>query len=1051
MLGICKVQLVILYKFRNLMFFFNHIVLLNLCNNYIIYVLKTRILTPILFFLLTILSFSVVAQASIYDIEFLSTSNGLSQGSVYFMLKDSRGFMWFSSYEGLNRYDGKQFKYYKNGSNSKKSIRGTIIYGLAEDAHGDLWIGTEEGLNCLNRQTEEITFFPAEGNQLQQVHSFYADSTKIWYVGSKEGLVCFDFIQKQKQFVIPHIKQKDTYFQTFEAIHTSKNEIWLPTSTNQTGLTRYNINTKKVDYFFSDDSHNSFGETLQVYSFCYDNEDDAIWVAHKEGLIYFQPKSLTIKKYNSKKIDFKKSYIYNLRKDNHNQLWLATENDGVVVFSPENKEFKKLSELQSLNKFNLNEDLVASIFIDKEKDIIWANYEPQGIMKITPSKKLFNNDLISLRLKSGIKSSVRCFTSIKESVLWAGTLGDGIYAIDFSKNELKKIKASRYLPSDNIFQLLKDKYNQVWVGTLSGLCQIDIKTQKLSTFLNKNSNNPQSCNIVRDIIQISKNEIALATEDGVAFFDVLSKKISTQKLLQGKVISKIYLDSINNQLYVAPFNEGFYVFDNSNYSLVKRSFDTHTILHFLMHHYNLYVSTNKGLWKLNITNDERKYYTVEEGLPSNTVYNAMCYNDSILWLATNYGLSKFNILNETFTNYTAQHGLNSFEYNTNGYFKKLDGTFFLGGVNGIDKFRPEDLTVTPYYFPTKLIDIKVNNQSLVLDSVISEKQSITLNYNENNIQVAFQALDYLNNGTFHYRYKLTPFQTNWIYTQNNIVDFVQLPEGNYMFIVQSTTAHGIWNGSQALIHITIKPPFWKTNWFYAMAILALITLIAYFFNIVLQKRLALQRIEFEKRQVLEQERIRISRDMHDDLGSGLSVIHLLSKYIKKDNFDEVTKMRIDKIVESSTILLERLKEIIWTIHPDNEQIESLSEYLKTYIYELNELHPIQISFSSNVAGKTHPLSKNVQYNLLVCVKEAITNALKYAEASHIELLFDANAHSLSITIRDNGVGFDIDEKKKNGGNGIKNILQRMNSINGKAQILSNNGGTIVILSYEITY
>ncbi len=986
-----------------------------------------------------------------YDIKLLSSQDGLSQGSVYFMLRDSRDFMWFSSYEGLNRYDGKRFKQYLPNSNQPNTIRGNIVYGIAEDKSGNLWIGTEEGLNRMDRETENFSYIASAQHKLQQVHTFHADSSFVWYVSSDEGLVKYNFKTDTKQVLDKNVLLRSDYFQVFTAQYLSNDNIWLPCSSDRTGISRYNNQTKQVEYFFSTNTKNIFGKPIEFFCYYFNEKTNLLWFAMKNGLMCADMTTQKTVLYSSAQIHFENSYIYSMKQDTHGNLWLATEDDGVVKFSTTTHLFERLRDIQPNSFAQLNQDLIGAVYIDNEKDIVWANLEPQGILKISPKRTLFKGFKSQKNSPFGLSSSsVRCFTETSDGNIWIGTLGHGIKKF---VTKTQQFEAAAYkkgvLPYENTFQLLADKKDNLWIGTLKGLYYYDTHKKEFYNYSDQqNIKGDLNTNTIRDIIDLPNHKLALAAENGVLFFDTEKKKyIKNLHLLEGILISKVFFDKDYNKLYVGTFDKGLYVYniDNENIKEEYHILDAYTVGGFLSHENQMWLSSNKGLLCMDKQSKQIRAYTVGDGLPSNVIYNMILDNHDNFWLSSNRGISKFNIRTAAISNYSPEHGLQSYEYNINGYLKAKDGSFYFGGVNGVDHFFPDSILPFTYHFKTRIIDLKVNNLAYASDTVISEKKSIHLLHNEDNLQLHFQALDFFNNGINQYRYRLLPLQKEWIYTQSNIVDFAQLSPGQYCFQLQAATNSGSWNNDITSLNIEIDSPFWQKAWFRFLVLIGILLATRYLFLLRLNQKLTLQQLEFEKKQALEKERHRIASDMHDELGSGLSAIHLLSNYLKTNNLEPIIKKQIEKIAHHSALLALRLREIIWTMQADNEQLIHFSDFVRRYVLELDELQPVDLRFDCNDTLPIYTLPKDTQYQLLLCIKEAINNALKYAEANTIVVKMKVNNGLLMINIIDDGQGFDVQKALSKSGVGLTNIRRRMTQIKGEAIIEGNPNGHIQLI------
>lgn len=205
-----------------------------------------------------------------------------------------------------------------------------------------------------------------------------------------------------------------------------------------------------------------------------------------------------------------------------------------------------------------------------------------------------------------------------------------------------------------------------------------------------------------------------------------------------------------------------------------------------------------------------------------------------------------------------------------------------------------------------------------------------------------------------------------------------------------------------------------------------------------------QQFYFETQQKLEQERTRIARDMHDDISSGLSAINLLANYLKNTPLSKDTQTELKHIAESSTELNQRIREIIWAISSESDNIEGLVNFLRRYVSDFGEMHHLDARFAASDDLPDMKLSNEIKRNLFLCVKEALNNAAKYAQASQIDVSIDFKNPEMCLTIKDNGNGFDLEKALNNGGNGLKNIQERLRQIGGNALISSEKGGEIIL-------
>jgi signal transduction histidine kinase len=337
------------------------------------------------------------------------------------------------------------------------------------------------------------------------------------------------------------------------------------------------------------------------------------------------------------------------------------------------------------------------------------------------------------------------------------------------------------------------------------------------------------------------------------------------------------------------------------------------------------------------------------------------------------------------------------------------------------------------------------------------QNGIEFPYFKNALSFKFGTLDYLRSKGYRFSWKLEKADKDWVIPSDNrsSVSYSTLLPGSYTFFVKSSSPEGIMNNDPAKFSFRILPPWWQTWWFRTLIIFICIVIIYWIFNLRTQKLLALQRIEIEKNLALEGERSRIARDMHDDLGSGLSAIHLLSNYLKENVEHKYPEFitEINKIIQSSGDLNQSVREIIWTINTKDDTLHSLVMFVIKYCNELNEKTKTNIEVNAPDPIPNFQITGDQRKHLFLCVKESINNALKHSKATAIEISFSlTNQNNMSIHIIDNGIGFDADKSENlKQGNGLINIKQRMKEIGGNVDISSNSNGTQITLDIPLPF
>ncbi|MGH7453039.1 MAG: sensor histidine kinase, partial [bacterium] len=479
----------------------------------------------------------------------------------------------------------------------------------------------------------------------------------------------------------------------------------------------------------------------------------------------------------------------------------------------------------------------------------------------------------------------------------------------------------------------------------------------------------------------------------------------------------------------------------------------------------LWIGTTDGLNKFDPATKTFTRYHEKDGLPNTFIYGILGDDHGNLWLSTNRGLSKFNPATGKFRNYDLKDGLQSYEFNTGAYHRsKRTGEMFFGGINGVNIFHPDSVRDSDYLAPIILTDFKKFDLPVKLAEEISENEEVKLAYEEDVFSFEFASLDFTHPEKNQYAYKLEGFDQDWVYCgTRRFARYTNLDPGAYTFRVKGTNHDGVWNEQGTSIKITIVPPFWMTWWFRALAGIFVLSVVAGTVSYVSTFRTRKKLEEYERQQALENERKRISKDMHDELGANLTKIAILSDLAQKD-FAEPGKLQpqLQKISEIARITIDNMSEIIWAINPQHNTLDGLAAYLRKYAANYLEMTPVRyrLDFPETVPG--HPLSAEFRRHIFMVVKEALHNVVKHAQATELEMKLGAFDHTLEIAIQDNGKGFCTETlsgtKVANGvepvsgcGNGMPNMAKRIAEVGGRLDIQSRpQHGTTIKIYAKIT-
>lgn len=461
----------------------------------------------------------------------------------------------------------------------------------------------------------------------------------------------------------------------------------------------------------------------------------------------------------------------------------------------------------------------------------------------------------------------------------------------------------------------------------------------------------------------------------------------------------------------------------------------------------LWVGTNgRGLNRMDIRTGKCKRYDEADGLPNNVVYGLLNDDMGNLWISTNQGLSCFNLKRETFRNYTDEDGLMGNEFNRGQFYRSSRGVLFFGGVDGITWFNPREIlasaqspgymSITGFSLYNKTIDFK--RDSSLFQQAIQYTKSITLSASQNMFTIEFALLQFSGADKKRYQYLLEGFDQNWIDNgSKNSATFTNLDPGEYTFRVKGRNSDGVWSANSAELRIVVLTPWYASWWFTALWCLSLVASLYGFYRYRLAQSLRVISM-----------RNRIASDLHDEIGSTISSISVYSDILEDKLPDAEMKQIAARISNSSRNILVVMSDIVWSINPKNDRFDNVILRMKSFAHEVLEAQEKTVYFESDPKLDELRMQMNDRKNFYLIFKEALNNVVKYADAKHVWIQISLHGNELRFLIRDDGVGFDLTEKKE--GNGLLNMQRRSRDLNGELIIRSEPGkGTEVNLRFPV--
>ena len=783
----------------------------------------------------------------------LSLEDGLSQTTVQSIIQDSRGFMWFGTQDGLNRYDGYNFVVYRNDPSDLTSLGDNRIRAIVEDTSGILWIGTEAGgLNKYDPGTDTFIRYrhdPGNPNSLKnnRVWSIWQDEAGFLWLYMDEGwLTQFDPKSEtftHYQFAPPELTNPATG-QNIKAIYQDRSGIiWL--SHDEEGLVSFNPKTGKFTHFLHDPADATTigpGDVLNVY------EDNAgnLWISTEGGglnLLDRESEQFTHFLYDpDDPYSLSDSTSRQVFQDRTGTYWVATAK-GLNLFDPRTGQFIRYQK-DPTNPYALSDDNLDTIYEDRG-GVLWLGTNGGGINKLDLGGIQFTHYRNLPDNPNSLSTSyIYSIYEDQDGILWVGGDDGALNRFDRANNQVTRYEPDAENPdalneSWSVSAIYEDSTGVFWVGTYDGgLHTFDRKTEQFQRYLH-NPDEPHSIasDVILSIYEDSAGTLWIGTDGGGlnrfdrqtgVFYHYLSDPGDLNNLHPG-MVRGIYEDQFGF-LWLTSWIEGLTRFDPKTEQFVNYRHDPDNpqslsrgevyVVH-EDHKGTLWIGTSSGLDQFDRLTETFRHYTEEDGLPNSVIYAIMEDASGNLWVSTNKGVSKFDPRTETFHNYNVFDGLQSDEFNQNAFFHSDSGEMFFGGINGLNAFYPEQITNNPYRPPVILTDFQLFNQSVaigkdsILQRAIWDTEHIKLNYDQDVFSLSFAALSYAAPEENRYRYKLEGFDANWneVDARRRFATYTSIPPENYIFRVQGANEDGIWNEEGVSLSIIITPPWWGTWWF----------------------------------------------------------------------------------------------------------------------------------------------------------------------------------------------------------------------------------------------
>ena len=802
------------------------------------------------------------AQKESLRFEHIGIEEGLSGNNVTAILQDSKGYIWFGTVDGLNKYDGYTFTKYRFDPFDPNSISQNFIYTIFEDSYGAIWVSTFEGLCKFDRATEKFTRYkpsPKARFADPNIGVINEGSDGMIWVGSySTGLCRFNprtgkFLPDSIDLDYPRSTGNKTTWPSdaIECIYKdSAGELWVG---NTTGLHNIKLTTAKGGQpsgytikHYRPDPFNPGSLSGKVKS-VFEDRAGTIWLATDNGLNSLDKKTGLFKRYqhdpkNVQSISSNNSFSWGgrgIKEDQQGNLWICTSK-GLNKLNKDRTVFTRYFHSQN-DPHSVSTDFIESIEIDKA-GILWVGGLGGKLNKANLNDKGFGlrrNDPTDINSLSS--NQVTGIVEDSSGIIWIGTFTGGLNRWDRRTNKFTHFRYDpanpKSLRHDAVHAIIEDRDGQLWVCNGDILSLFNKQTGEFTHYKSDDANYKKEHQLILSMTQDREGLLWLATSgDGIRNFNaktrMFSKHYHHSKAdstgISDYTATAIFADSRDN-IWVGYGSIATDRLNKRTDSITHYKHDpqdTASISSNIVH--SFYEDTNGNLWLGTFAGglcyfdyQKGKFTTFNDkhGLSNNTVYSIVNDNINRLWLGTRNGLSQFDPVTKTFINYDYKDGLqgNIFaagERDVGARCRGRDGTIYFGGNNGFNFFDPLKLNANTYIAPVVITQFKLFDK---LVKGANESKEIILGYNENYFSFEFSSLSFHNPAKNQYAYQLEGVDKNWVYSgSRRYTSYTNIGPGHYTFKVMGTNSDGIWNREFTSISIIINPPWWRTWWAYSI-------------------------------------------------------------------------------------------------------------------------------------------------------------------------------------------------------------------------------------------
>ena len=924
--------------------------------------------------------------------ERLENPTGPSHNSIFDITQDRRGFLWIGTQDGLNRFDGYTFKVYRHDRREPASISANRVNAVLEDSASRIWVGTAAGIDRLDRASQTFTRYaiPGAGDTgAAALDLFEGPSGTVW-AGTGVGVLRYD----------------------------AENDVWVPAIAEppRAPVRRVRATAAGDLWLIVDHARPRSNELWRV---ALDGGIEDHPIGEGLGLDLDGEGRPWIGVAGPGRVDADASrvggrWVTDVLVDAAGTVWAGGET-GIGIRRPaEEPTFQSVVEGPEILSNH-----VAVAFRDRS-DILWLGTE-NGLYVHDPHRKAFRHH--AKRPTQGASSMgppVAALAETSSGELWVGAYEEGgLYRLERDGSRLSLIRSPLALPDRQVWSLQAEG-DRLLVGTSGPLCEIPIGGDGMRC------EEPGIGVGARGLAVDARDRVwrpgpaSILGEDGAGGWKTFRYELAGD-LPDEDEVAQLLADG--DSLWVATWSGPLKRFDltTETFQRIPRIDEEgweqmSPVLDLLRAaDGTLWLGTGDGLSAYDPRTGRFRHLAHRDGLPGGNVYSILEDRWGRLWLGTNRGLARFDPGaggGGRFRRYGKADGVVNIEFNRHAKLETSDGRFLLGGLSGITEFRPEAIEDNPVAPPVSLLGVEVLGEDGPRQLQPYGLGSVTLRPGDSAVTVEYVALGFTDTASNRYAYRLEGLEERWIDAgSERVARYTSLPAGEYVFRVKAANNDGVWNEEGAALPIRVLPPYWRTWWFRATAVAALIAALAFAYRLRVRRLIGLERM-----------RLRIAGDLHDELGSDLAGIALATARVAgREYLDQPDRESLRDVRAASVRVLEGLRDIVWYVNPDHDNLRSTEARMRSVASTLlADVDDVRLEFA--LPDDDRALDMATRRNVYLIYKELLANVARHAGATRVGVRMEADEAGIVLVVSDDGIGFD--PEGDTGGSGLRNLRRR---------------------------